>query len=245
MGKRTLILVTGLNFCGKSHIVKDLQESAWFSDVAVFSFDTVRLELFPGRPDWHVTKSEHLFKNEWLRNEILRALVLGKRTVIADVMLPTHAHHREPMVAMVKRARSYVQAIESEYAIRDNLPETEVIAGVDLKVILCYASLEAVEHRIAGDHQFRRSFGSGVFDWKSIRGAHQLFEYPDGSLYEPFYVDTSDDSEGAEACRMEEIRRYLIENFNPPDLAAERRNAAVRYQKAILARIEKEMAEAQ
>lgn len=103
--------------------------------------DEVLRHLYGNRTENHVTKTEHLFKNEEWRNDIFRYIVLREKLIVSESVIPTRTHQRVS-VELAKKAERYVQAIEAEYAERDGTPIPKVPSTVHLKVILYSASAD-------------------------------------------------------------------------------------------------------
>ena len=241
MVNRLVLIVSGLQYSGKSYLLKRLLARLELADAVAFPIDPIRIALYGDRADTHVTKTEHLFKNEWSRYEMLRALVLGRRVVASEMVMLTRSGHQGPMLEMVARAEQYVQIIEREYAQRDGLPPP-VPSQVQLKVLLPYASLDCIAERLTANQEERRQSGSIVFDWRGMFGGYSQFEFPDASTYEPLYLDTSDESAAANEARLAEILAFLKDELDLKVLNSDRRLQAQEYQRQIFARIQQEMA---
>ena len=155
MPDRIVLIVSGSVCSGKSYLLKQLLQCPSLSGAATFRIDPIRQTLYGQRADTHITLTEHIFKNEWLRNEMLKALVLGAPVVAVEAVMLTRVGHQEPMMEMVARAEKYIQTIEREYALRDGV-EPPTSTKVKPKVLLCYTSLECMTWRIEGGHTDRR-----------------------------------------------------------------------------------------
>ena len=176
-----------------------------FQKAVVVRMDDVRVQLYGDRSDTHVTKSEHLFKNEKTRNLILEELILGAELVLTEAILLTEEGHQKPFLEMLERADNYVQVIEQEYAKRDNARTPDSPSMVFGRVILFHASLAATERRI------ERSSA----DLQGLYGAVSVLEYP--KLYQPLVVDTSDESGPVHARQVEEIQDFVFRGLLPSD----------------------------
>ena len=162
---RNVVVVSGLPYSGKSWYLKRLLELPEFEEAVSIRMDDARVALYGDRADTHVTRSEHLFKNEKTRNTILEKLVLGNSLLVTEVMMPTEEGHQRPFVEMIHRANDYVQAIEREYAVRDQEPMPNPASKVFLKVILFHSSLEVIRRRVADSSEERRLSNAGFFDF--------------------------------------------------------------------------------
>ena len=186
-----------------------------FQKAIVIRMDDVRVQLYGDRSDTHVTKSEHLFKNEKTRNLILEELILGAELVLTEASLLTEEGHQKPYLEMLKRAENYVQTIEQEYAKRDNARVPDPLSAVFGRVILFHASLAATERRIECSSADRRESNAAVFDLQGLYGAVSVLEYP--KLYQPLVVDTSDEFGTAYTRQVEEIQDFVFRGLLPSD----------------------------
>lgn len=212
MNDRSIFVVSGLPYSGKSSLVKQLCERPWYEGAVTFSQDKSGRSLYRDRNDAHITKTEHIFKNEWMRYEILRSLVLGAKIVLVDSVMLTRLNHQKPMIEMIARAQQYVQAIELEKENQVAAPSSQAPI-IRLKVLLCFATPEVLESRLLSlesQDRIREDFGP-LLDLRGIWGAYQYFEFPDTSTYEPIYVDTSDVSPRAQHKRMAGIDKFFRE----------------------------------
>ena len=209
---RSVVVLAGLNYVGKTwhqSVVLGLPE---MTGAKVVSMDAIRADLYPGRADTHITKTEHLFKNEEMRRAIVRELVLGTPTVLVDTVMLTRANHQRPFVEMVHHALWYVTEIEREAFERDGSKFIEA-CEVNLRTIVFFCSLERLRDRIARNSIARKVSGTLVFDLVAMRGAVEAYEYP--SLYKPLYLDTSDESQSAHDIRVSEIQMFLARGILP------------------------------
>ena len=111
MPNRTVLILSGLEYSGKSYLLKRLLDRPELADAKAFPTDPIRIELYGDRADTHVTKHEHIFKNEVGRFRMLKALVLGARVVVSEAVMLTRQNHQLPMVEMVRQACRYVRNI--------------------------------------------------------------------------------------------------------------------------------------
>ncbi len=95
---RTVIVVSGLPYTGKSWQLRRMLSLPGFEDGIVVQMDEIRVGLYGHRSDTDVTRSEHLFKNEKTRNTVLEKLVLGHRLVLTEDSQLTVAGHQQPFV---------------------------------------------------------------------------------------------------------------------------------------------------
>ena len=202
MDNRTVIIVSGLPYSGKSTLVKDLHSTSRYAKATVFSQDKFGHALYGGREDSDITMAEHRFKNEWMRYEILRSLILGTGTVIVDSVMLTIEQHQLPILEMLARAEKYIQEINRERGIGPT--------AIHLKVILCFSTPEVIESRALHTSQDdRKKYLSPVFDLSGMRRAYDHFEFPNASTYEPLYLDTSDTSTEAQPKRLGVIDEFV------------------------------------
>ena len=202
--KSTLIICSGLPYSGKSWLLAQLRETEGFAEVSLVTMDEVRVALYGDRPDGNITMTEHVFKNQWLRYEILKRFVLGAPAVLTEAVMLTRRLHQRPMVALVKEASQYVATIEREAAVRDE--RAAELHSVELRVILCFASPQAVHARIDGSQEERVRSHASVHNLKSMRLAYDRFEFPNRSTYVPLYLDTS---AGVNADNLEEVCAFI------------------------------------
>ncbi len=210
---RSMVIASGWQFTGKSYYLPIIAAMPEMLGAVTIRMDAILRELYGDRPDTHITKTEHLFKNYATRFAMLRELVLGARTLLTETVLLTEDGHQLPMLEMVKEAREYVQSIEREYAERDHTPGLP-IGQVSLRVILFHCSLECTERRIARAGGQARAF-SPILNLVAMRGALTQFEYP--RAYVPLIVDTSDESPSAERARLEEMQVFIAAGTLPLD----------------------------
>jgi len=213
---RKIVVFSGLNCGGKSHWLNRIRAHPRFECLPVVRMDDVRIALFGDRADTHITPSEHLYKNERVRQIILEHLVLGAEGVMTELILPTREGHQRPMLGLAERADAYVQAIEQESAKRDNL-QLPTPSRVHLRVILLHCSLSAAKRRLESAE--RQRSGSAVFDMKGMRGATLLFEPP--AMYTPLILDTSLETPEAvrrDAATDEAAANSLYATFCQPSL---------------------------
>ncbi|KKW24242.1 MAG: hypothetical protein UY68_C0002G0018 [Parcubacteria group bacterium GW2011_GWF2_52_12] len=212
---RIVVVASGLPYSGKSWQIQRMLGLPGFQKAVVVRMDDVRVQLYGDRSDTHVTKSEHLFKNEKTRNLILEQLVLGAELVLTEAILLTEEGHQKPFLEMLERADNYVQVIEQEYAKRDNARTPDSPSMVFGRVILFHASLAATERRIERSSADRRESNAAVFDLQGLYGAVSGLEYP--KLYQPLVVDTSDESGPVHARQVEEIQDFVFRGLLPSD----------------------------
>ena len=235
---KQFLVVSGLPYAGKSYLLKHLLKQKEIAGAVELSLDKVRLKLFGTRPDHHITKTEHLFKNDCLRNGILEYLISGSRIVVSEATMLTREMHQKPIVEMVSKAEQLIQTIEREYCLRDNLPVPASPAIVQLKVVLCYASLKCVANRISSSQQERKCTGASVFDWIGMANGYSHFEFPDPLLsYEPLYLDTSDESDEANQSRIREVLAFIHNGFDLKKVNSRRKESAMEYRSLIQGRI--------
>lgn len=106
MPENTRILVgifSGLVFSGKSFFrtwVMDLPE---YKDAVFVAMDDIRQRFWPTRSDTHITKTEHVFKNEATRFEVKTRLIVEKPlAVFLEMVMLTREVHQRPFVEMVE-----------------------------------------------------------------------------------------------------------------------------------------------
>ncbi|MDP2676846.1 MAG: AAA family ATPase [bacterium] len=237
MPDRNIVVFSGLPFSGKSWLLKKILQQEEFKDADVVRLDEVFHRLYPGRADNHVTKSEHVYKNEELRNDILRLLILGKASIVTEAVMLTREVHQGAFVELTKKASEYIKAIEAEYAQRDGFSIPEIPSSVNLKVILCFANAKTIEQRASNRSEARKKDLAPVNTLKGTWNAYRQFEFPDKTTYMPLYIDTSDESDEAENVRMIEILTFIIDNALDPILNKMRRMAAIRSHAILLPEI--------
>lgn len=224
MADRVVVLCSGLTYAGKSHLITQLladEELKRYADVV--RLDDVYRRLFNNRIDHEVTKTEHLYKNEVWRQDMLQRLVLGAApVVISEAVMLTRRAHQQPFVDMLQRAQAYLEQI----AIEKSLPAPTI----RFKPLLMFASPETIERR-AREDRGRDSAVRGLAD-ASI--SYLQFEFPEE--YEPLYLDTSLETAEANQGRIVEARAFINGGSLPSD-NAKRREAAVRAHQAFLQKI--------
>ncbi len=220
---RTVFVASGMPYAGKSTILNRVLEAPYAKGATLVRMDDIRKKLYGDRGDTHVTKSEHLYKNEKVRNAILEALVLGAPMVATEAVMLTEKGHQKPFLDMVARADAYVKAIEAEARVRDELPEPATPSSVKPKVVLLYAATEVIVDRANRSMEERRKSNASIFDLTGIRGALEQFEFP--LLYQPLLIDTSDESElGLGKCLVE-IDSFILETLEQSEDVFKQRKA--------------------
>ncbi|MSU73608.1 hypothetical protein EXS56_00515 [Candidatus Kaiserbacteria bacterium] len=159
---------------------------------AVVRLDDVYRRLYGDRPDGETTETEHLFKNEVWRQEILQHIVIGSSLILADAVMLTEQNHQFPFIEMIGRAQQYVRDIAKE----KNQKEDAVI--VVPKILLLYADPETVRRRADTDRGNRGL--SPIGSLSSAKNAYSQFEFP--KIYEPLYLNTSIETTEAEEERV-------------------------------------------
>lgn len=203
--RQIVTVFSGLPFSGKTWSLERMRNS--WPHAKIVQLDDVFRELYPGRADAHVTKIEHVYKNEVAREHILRALVLGAGIVFTELVMLTRADHQQPFMSMIGRANTYVQAIEREYAQRERRDPRE--RSVIARVVLLHCSVHATKRRAERSERDGAQSDRLVTSLRGIKNAVLQFELP--TLYEPLYVDTSDETPTADAERYTRIARFIQE----------------------------------
>lgn len=237
MPDRNIVVFSGLPFSGKSFMLKKIVQHEGFKDATVVRLDEVFHRLYKNRADNHVTKTEHLFKNEELRSDILRHMVLGAEKVVTEAVMLTRDNHQRVFVELTKKAEHYVRTIEAEYAERDGVSIPKTPFSVNLKVILCFASPEIIERRANHLSEERKGDLAPVSTLKGTWNAYRQFEFPDETTYEPLYINTTGESDGAGQVRMSEILAFITDNAVDPILNKARRELAIRSHATLLPKI--------
>lgn len=212
--RRILVGVfSGVVFSGKSFFRNWVMGLPEYRDAFFASADAVRQRLYGDRSDTHITKTEHVFKNETTRFEVKTRLIVEKPpAVFLEMVMLTREAHQRPFVEMVESANWYLQTIEQEEAQRDSRPIPESPVKVDFRCIYFYCDLEAVKRRIGYRQRELETVGNvtsaSVFDFDGfLRGARQVEIPPAG--YIPLYLNTSDESQEALNRQREEILSFL------------------------------------
>ena len=209
--RRLLVGVfSGLVYSGKSFFRNWVMGLPEYRDALLVAMDDTREFLWPGRSDSHITRTEHVFKNEATRFVVKTRLIVGKPSALfLEMVMLTRKDHQHPFVEMVEDAQRYLQLIEREEVERDGVPVPKIPIAVDFKCIYFYCDLAAVRRRI--DYRLRETgnpTNASVFDLEGfLRGARQIEIPPSG--YVPLYVNTSDESPEALDHQREEILSFL------------------------------------
>lgn len=204
---------SGLVFSGKSFFRNWVMSLSEHKDAVFVSADAVRNRLYGDRSDTHITKTEHVFKNEVTCFEVKSKLIVERSpAVFLEMVMLTREAHQQPFVEMVKSANCYLQTIEQEEAQRDGKPTPESPVKVDFKCIYFYSDLEAAKRRIGYRKRELETLGNvtnaSVFDLGGfLRGAQQIEIPPTG--YTPLYLNTSDESEEALNRQRGEVLSFL------------------------------------
>jgi len=204
---------SGLVFSGKSFFRNWVMSLPEYKDAVFASADAVRQRLYGDRSDTHITKTEHVFKNEATRFEVKTRLIIERPSaVFLEMVMLTREAHQKPFVEMVESVNWYLQTIERETTERDgqSIPDSPV--KVDFRCIYFYCDLEAVKRRIGYRQQELKTVGNvsnaSVFDFDGfLRGARQIEIPPAG--YTPLYLNTSDESPEALTRQRQEILFFL------------------------------------
>ena len=230
--ERKVILLSGINFTGKTWHEKHVIALPEADAPVLVDMDVIRANLYGTRPDKHITKTEHLYKNECVRNEVLRHLVLGAQSVMVNSVMQTRRLHQKPFVDMIRRASDYVSDIEREQALHDFRDDPE--AEVTFRPVVLYCSLDVLKSRIARKGADRRESKTLVFDLAAMSNSVLPYEHP--VAYSPLYLDTSDESAVAHASRIEDLQAYLSTGIRPAD-HRERREQMIAYHEDICAAV--------
>lgn len=214
---RQVLVFSGLPFSGKSYLLKRVAELLASHQPVIVRMDPIRERLYGNRADTHVTRSEHLFKNEVTRYQILEHLVLGAPLVMVEMLMLTRADHQQPFVEMINRARKYILDIERECCLRDGQEPPTSPTKVDLRVVLAYASPAITAQRADTPSEERQRSSAAVMDLVGIGGALKIFEFPAPNLYVPLPVDTSDESGETTRHRLQEIVAFSRGEWSLPD----------------------------
>lgn len=204
---------SGLVFSGKSFFRNWVMSLPEYKDEVFVSADAVRGRLYRDRSDTHITKTEHVFKNEVTRFEVKTRLIVKRPpAVFLEMVMLTREAHQRPFVDMVESVNWYLQTIEEEEAKRDGQPVLESPVRVDFRCIYFYSDLEAVKRRIGYRKRELETMGNisnaSVFDFDGfLRGAQQIEIPPTG--YVPLYLNTSDESEEALNRQRQEVLSFL------------------------------------
>ena len=204
---------SGLVFSGKSFFRRWVMSLPEYREAAFVSADAVRDRLYGNRSDTNITKTEHVFKNEATRFELLTKLIVERPpAVFLEMVMLTRDAHQQPFAEMIESASRYLQIIEHEEFLRDNKPVPVSPVKVDFSCVYFYCDLETVERRIGYRRRELETLGNvtnaSVFDFGGfIRGARQIEIPPAG--YTPLYINTSDESEVALNRQREEVLSFL------------------------------------
>ncbi|MBI2098125.1 MAG: hypothetical protein HYT49_00470 [Candidatus Wildermuthbacteria bacterium] len=209
--KRILVVVfSGLVYSGKSFFRNWVMSLPEYKDAVLVSMDDTREFLWPGRSDAHITRTEHVFKNEATRFVVKAKLIVERPQVLfLEMMMLTRDSHQRPFVEMIHDAKRYLQAIEREEAERDGVLVPDMPIAVDFRCFYFYCDLAAVRRRI----QYRlqevgNPTNASVFDLEGfLRSARQVEIPPFG--YTPLYVNTADESPKALARQRAEVLAFL------------------------------------
>lgn len=209
-------------------------------EMNIVRMDKIRTQLYGERADTDITATEHLFKNEVTRYEILKLLVCGVPTVLNESVMLTVSKHQEPFVQMISKAQGYVEAIECEQYKQRGLPLPLHPTKVNLRVLLFFASPEVIAIRAARGHTEERTESFASFSnlrgmWNAVR----QFEFPDNRHYSPLLVDTTDESLSAEEERMAEIQEFLSEGKLDQRINEKRLQGAKKYHSELISIISK------
>ena len=228
MPTSVVAVFSGLTFGGKSFLREWVMGLPEYAGAQTLAMDPIRRQLFGDRSDTHITKTEHVFKNEVTRFELKKKLIIERPpTVFLEMVMLTRAAHQRPFAEMMDSVNDYLRKIEQEEAQRDGrAPSTAV--SVDFRCMYLYCDLEAVRRRI----EYRRrdiersgnTTSASVFDLGGfVRGAQQIEIPPDG--YMPLYLNTSDESPGAVAQNQAEVLAFLQGKMPISDQESQRRMA--------------------
>ncbi|OHB13715.1 MAG: hypothetical protein A3G05_02190 [Candidatus Zambryskibacteria bacterium RIFCSPLOWO2_12_FULL_45_14] len=220
---------SGLVFSGKSFFRNWVMGLPEYKDAVFVSADAVRNRLYGDRSDTHITKTEHVFKNEVTRSDVKTKLIVERPpAVFLEMVMLTREAHQRPFVEMVESANLYLQTIEQEEVQRDGKPVPESSVKVDFKCVYFYCDLETVKRRVGYRQRELETCGNvtnaSVFDLNGfLRGAQQIEIPPVG--YTPLYLNTSDESEGALYRQHEEVLSFLRGEMPVDEKELERREA--------------------
>lgn len=204
MPNRTVLIVSGLQFVGKSWLLQRILTENLLPNTKLLSLDDVRVLLYGDREDASITHSEHLFKNEWLRYEILHSIITTQSNLAIEAVMLTRKDHQAPMHSIIESAKLHLKSIEEEKNIKNT-------TKVTLKVLLLYSNPRIILDRISRDQTERMKTNSPIYDIKGMWNAYSQFEFPNGGLYEPLYLDTSDETDAACESRLMEIREFIYD----------------------------------
>jgi hypothetical protein len=218
MNNRTVLVVSGLQYGGKSWLFKKILKSVVLTNATAVSIDAVRKQLYGNRSDKSLTKSEHIFKNEWFRYEIMKQLITSESDIVAEAVMLTRRDHQLPMVEIVDRSRGYLERIAEERGV--DKPK------VNLRVVFVYARPEVIMDRMSRNQEERLATHSPVFNLSDMWGAYSQFEFPDGGGYTPLYLDTSDEGTEADDARLREIESFVDGQVLFPEEQSRRRSEA-------------------
>jgi hypothetical protein len=189
--RRIVGIISGLTFTGKSFTMKKLISLAQFRNAAVIEMEEIRKRYWGERYTYESLKN---FRNELTRMEIKRLLLIEERDmVLAEIPMLTDIYHQRPMVSMLQDASLCLAGIQKDKERRGEKFETNV--DIELRVVLLFASVEAVEKRV----NYRKSDPNDSSDVRSIKQYAWIAEqYQLPSAYTPLYIDTSDETKTEE-----------------------------------------------
>lgn len=228
--RRILVGVfSGLVFSGKSFFRTWVMSLPEYKDTVFVAMDDVRQRFWPTRSDTHITKTEHVFKNEATRFEVKTKLIVERPpAVFLEMVMLTREAHQRPFVEMVKSADWYLQAIEREEAERDGKPTPESPITVDFRCIYFYCDLETVKRRIGYRQRELETVGNitsaSVFDFDGFLCVTRQIEIPPLG-YIPLYLNTSDESQEALNRQRNEVLSFLRGEMPISEEELERRAA--------------------
>lgn len=191
--KHVVGVFSGLVFSGKTWWLERIMQLSQFAGAPRLQMDLIRRKLWGSKV---LTPLEHRFKNEVVRQELMRLLIIqGPPLVFMEAVMLTRKYHQLPLVTTIERLRH-------EYLLDD---------AVHLRVVLFYCSLAVVGRRIESRREQIAREGNvhsvDVFDFDGyLDGARQI-EVP--MDYELLPVNTSDESLVAVQRSQEEIVAFL------------------------------------
>lgn len=203
------IIISGLPLSGKTRLLDWLAGQKPFSEYLRLSVDEIRLGLFGERK---LSWSEHMLKNEvaWLRIKTVH--LIEKRSVLHEVPMLNSSDYYEPVLRMVDDTNRYSLAIYNE---KSKEMEGIPLYMTSLKVVhlFCGADIatERAERRRIEISRYGNQSGTDVFDWKTRRVGIMKMEFP--TIFNPLYVDTSDETAQCVELYQRDILGYLLGNL--------------------------------
>jgi len=212
---RTVIL-SGLSYSGKSHYLAILNSLEAFSGFACVSADYFRSQILGDR--WTALAEQRVFREAvWF--EIKKNLVIGRGSVILEMVLKTQRDHWRPLTTAVQDAFWHLRDFTGECRLAGK--EETHSYDVHLKAITLFNDLESLERRIQRRleqvQQKGNVTGTNIFDLKSFsaKSGINVFELP--TLRQSLYIDTSDESPEAVEQNIREITEFVFENKTTAD----------------------------